>query len=475
MTQVTNHIKMKVMKTTGKLQCVFTIGLMFLIPQSSYSQRRYHPFVKEGKVWNYQTGKETEISYIIKGDTLIGTNTYGKLYSIREGVQSYEMALRDEGYKVLCVEAGAERETTLYDFDLDSMEVFYDEPVETLAGIGCKRYVTEECFVCGHPCRIITYNPYGISESGERWYTTSLNFWLEGIGGTEGIASDATLLSVYEDDECIYDRKKGELRDYATHAVVEEIPEGYIPFVATGKKWVQLNMNNNPSYYSFITYTAKEAVLKEDGYVWFNLYRESVNQDGKVTNSDDPAYTVREWDGCVYRYIDSPENNSLKLFDLRVSVGDSIPLYGTEIGYYTTPTQLDSICVQGERWINNCGHNYRVLTVESEKEEYEGNVLIEGIGNYNYFLDSKFYPDGWSGNHYEQIMEVYLGDELIFRDIPDFIKDIYLGVSVPQDERMMSNTLFDLQGRRLREAPKRGVYIRNGELIMDSGLFRKTF
>ena len=465
---------MKKICDNSLVRAVAILYLLTLTSLNMNAQRRYHPFVQEGKTWNYMSKTGELFSCVIKGDTIINTKAYSKLYTKGEnGESTYEAALREQDYTVFQVECGSEKEKALFDFDLDSLETIYDEPVFGMSGDGCIRSIIEEVCISGNPCRVITYNPYGISENGERYYTTGLGFWIEGIGGSEGIRQDATLLSVYEGEKCIFDRRNGTLKDYADHTVREERPKDYIPFVATGKKWVHLVLNDNPSYYDIATYTVKEAVLK-DGYVWFNIYKESVNQDRIVTKSDNPIYCIREWDGCVYRYEDSASGNCIKVFDMKATAGDQISIYGTQIGYEFITTYLDSIYVSDEKFINNCGRDYRSLVIGSHKNNYRdewlSHTIIEGIGDYNNFLDIKFYDRGIVGQGSEQILECYLEDELIFQNIKGYIKDIYdiyLGISTAHSKSNGNCSMFhDLQGRRLTQEPQQGVFIRNGRKVV---------
>ena len=461
---------MKVMLDNALIKVVIILSLMLVRTSDLAAQRLYRPFIQEGKTWNYETKDGKHFSCVIMGDTIIGEKSYSKLYSIKNnGETLYESALREENYIVYQVVRGSEKETSLFDFDLDSLETMYDEAVGEMKGVGCKKSVIEEVYISGFPCRVITYIPYGILENGEIVSTTGLGHWFEGIGGPEGIRQDATLLSVYEGEKCIFDRRKGTLKNYADHTVCEERPEDYIPFAATGKKWVHIVLNDCPTYYNINTYTIKDAVLK-DGYVWFNMYKESVNQDRKVSKSDKPIYCIREWDGCVYLYDDSVEGNSIKVYDMNASVGDSVSIYGTEIGLDISTSYLDSIYVLEEKCISNCEHDYRALVIESQKREYQGeyerHTIIEGLGDYNNFMNPKFYVSGFTGQGYEQIIECYLGDNLIFQDLKGYIKDVYLGISAPTLTTPPSLHAFDLQGRRLTREPAHGIFIKDGKKVM---------
>ncbi|MCR5153177.1 MAG: hypothetical protein K6A98_08530, partial [Prevotella sp.] len=64
----------------------------------------YQPFLKEGKVWNvtrWSPERETskEVTFIVKGDTIIGDKQYKKFFE----EDKYIYALREDGKKIYAV------------------------------------------------------------------------------------------------------------------------------------------------------------------------------------------------------------------------------------------------------------------------------------------------------------------------------------------------------------------------------------
>ena len=85
----------------------------------------YHPFVKEGKTWNYQEYYHNlwndeqwtkDVSYVINGTKEIDGKTYYKMNRIIENVSEYCCALREENRKVWMYYDGGDH--LLYDFGM---------------------------------------------------------------------------------------------------------------------------------------------------------------------------------------------------------------------------------------------------------------------------------------------------------------------------------------------------------------------
>ena len=86
----------------------------------------YHPFLKEGKTWNYQEYYHNlwddeqwtkDVSYVINGTTEIDGKTYYKMYRISEEGSKYYCALREEDRKVWLYTSD-DGDQLLYDFGM---------------------------------------------------------------------------------------------------------------------------------------------------------------------------------------------------------------------------------------------------------------------------------------------------------------------------------------------------------------------
>ena len=119
-----------------------TLFLLFLMAFSSIpglaqtSQIEYRPFAQDGKIWWYQVGatKENFYSNRIDGDTLIGGNSWKKVYN-NDGKYFmnptgdaglsyyYYAAVRDVDKKVYAIAKGSNRPRLLYDFSLKKGDI----------------------------------------------------------------------------------------------------------------------------------------------------------------------------------------------------------------------------------------------------------------------------------------------------------------------------------------------------------------
>ena len=118
--------------------------LVSVAVEAQPTEKGYHPFVKEGKAWNYKeyeyemlldegaSSPEEEVYYrgaikeirdfclVFSGDTIVGGHHCKKLYrkdiSVEHSVPSYLSAWYEEGRKVYCIEKGSVTPKVLYDF-----------------------------------------------------------------------------------------------------------------------------------------------------------------------------------------------------------------------------------------------------------------------------------------------------------------------------------------------------------------------
>jgi hypothetical protein len=170
----------------------------------------YHPFLKEGKVWNckvksYAGVGEWETSLFalrICGDSIVGGQTYKKMYRDDSGGSTtlWRELWREEGRKVYAWSNG--KEELRYDFSL------------TPGGVAaiCGEVTTALCYVDTVETLVGSFRRYHVSNAGAP--ANADRVWVEGIGHPGGPyrvwgmevndGTEYTLLSVYEDGECIF-------------------------------------------------------------------------------------------------------------------------------------------------------------------------------------------------------------------------------------------------------------------------------
>ena len=146
----------------------------------------YHPMLKEGKRWNYvyhqidhlteppyYEEKTFEVSYVLRGDTMIGNERAFKMYQESEGRSKYHSAWMEKDRKVYMAYEGISEMSLLYDFSMicgsefwnNEGLIFYLDKVDTLVVNGNR------------------YNRYWFNDVEE----TPIYTWIEGVCGFDGI------------------------------------------------------------------------------------------------------------------------------------------------------------------------------------------------------------------------------------------------------------------------------------------------
>jgi hypothetical protein len=183
----------------------------------------YHPFLKEGKTWNYQEYYHNlfddeqwtkDVSYVINGTTEIDGKAYYKMYRISEEGSEYYCALREEDRKVWQYTSD-DGDQLLYDFGMSVGDDFTpsDEPIRyQLTDIKPMRFQYYQLLNVLH---------YDVSEQydpTEPYEYIGPEQIVEGVGcrkgwnimelyalvPSNGILHGENFLSCYEDGRCIF-------------------------------------------------------------------------------------------------------------------------------------------------------------------------------------------------------------------------------------------------------------------------------
>ena len=182
----------------------------------------YHPFLKEGKTWNYQEYYHNllddeqwskDVSYVINGTTEIDGKAYYKMYRISEEGSEYYCALREEDRKVW--QYTSDGDQLLYDFGMSIGDSYTpsDEPIRyQLTDIKPMRFQYYQLLNVLH---------YDVSEQydpTEPYEYIGPEQIVEGVGCRKGwnfmelyalvpyngILHGENFLSCYEDARCIF-------------------------------------------------------------------------------------------------------------------------------------------------------------------------------------------------------------------------------------------------------------------------------
>ena len=183
----------------------------------------YHPFLKEGKTWNYQEYYHNllddeqwtkDVSYVINGTTEIDGKAYYKMYRISEEGSEYYCALREEDRKVWQYTSDG-GDQLLYDFGMSIGDSYTpsDEPIRyQLTDIKPMRFQYYQLLNVLH---------YDVSEQydpTEPYEYIGPEQIVEGVGCRKGwnfmelyalvpyngILHGENFLSCYEDGKCIF-------------------------------------------------------------------------------------------------------------------------------------------------------------------------------------------------------------------------------------------------------------------------------
>ena len=191
--------------------------------------------------------------------------------------------------------------------------------------------------------------------------------------------------------------------------------------------------------------------------------------DSRYTTKPDRFLVVEDVENRkVYDVYDHGEKlDSALVFDFSLKVGDKVPECETYPNHYCL--KIDSIMVKGE--IYRRFHLGTEGTKDVYKTDIDPMIWVEGIGTYDKFkkLGARRQIVVTDGNKVPFI-SCYENDNCIFEYVDFFtgfpwaeeILDIKDKPKAPTDNALM----FDLQGRQLKSAPQKGIYIQNGKKVL---------
>ena len=357
----------------------------------------YHPFLKEGKTWNYRESYHNlwddeqwtkDVSYVINGTTEIDGKTYYKMYRVSEEGKEYYCALREEDRKVW-LNSSYYGNHLLYDFSMSVGDSYMPSPEPyyyQLTSITPMRFQYDQLLNVLHYDILIQYDstvPAG--------YFASTPI-VEGVGCEEGwnimelyapqpsngIIHGESFLSCYEDDKCIF------TADDFNDLTNTKPEDDYIPLVKEGKQWHMVVSKGDQV--NMLKYMLTNEEVVKDGKTYFKLYSSS----GEVVHNEG---LLREEDKKVYFY-DSDMQEEFLLFDYSLKPGDTFETFSYD-DYKKVSYKVLSVgdCQEGPEVIHNdydeatgstiTNRRYlRQWTVCRTDDELFQKTWIEGIGSY---------------------------------------------------------------------------------------------
>ena len=282
----------------------------------------YRPFVEEGKVWTYHyhgyNGREFNVDRVMDGDTIIGGQTYKKIYDKVGG--QYQYALREERKKVYMVDDHYETESLLYDFSKKTGDVIdeLEHPlivasVDTIDidGVKFRRMRVQDA---NHPI-----------EEWDDEMINMYNFWIEGVG------SECLLESSIREPGNDYNLLSCQIngRVYTQQELLATNPkkiglDQYLPFVQAGKRWTVNQSYVDKENLDEMTYTLSYDEVSENGNQYYSMSR-SLN--GNLV--DDEPVMIREKNRRVYLHFPYTEYEYL-MFDYSLKAGDTYWTYSLD-------------------------------------------------------------------------------------------------------------------------------------------------
>ncbi|MBR4899075.1 MAG: DUF3244 domain-containing protein [Prevotella sp.] len=447
---------------TFYLKCWWYEGGVELTEGQSYqatyggSFYSYHPFLKEGKTWNYQEYYHNvwdnqqwtkEVSYVINGTTEIDGKIYYKMYRISEDGNNYYCALREEDRKVWLYTSN-EGDHLLYDFGMsvgDSYKPTYEPFLFQLTSIKPMRFHDDQLL---NVFFYDMYNRYDPTESPINFAPVPI---IEGVGcengwnivdfyadqPTNGIIYGERFLSCYEDGKCIFTAD-----DF--NNLTADINIAYRPFVEEGKVWkVGALYTGYPVQMVDYYYFDGDTIV--DGKTCKQMMRqEYVNPDYAESHniSQDPSLSyVGAWyeeDKKVYEY-DTTNKQFKLMYDF--SLEDNGTFHKNDLPYVYVVGPRKTGGIKGFKGV------YREVWERDEEKIYKCAPWLEGVGivygpPMSNILNVELDDPAWF------LMECYVGDEVIY------LNDTWEDGATPAEGRKRFDFTHTIKTQP--KAPRRG-------------------
>ncbi len=406
------------------LDCWWYKGLVELTEGQTYqatydgSSYSYHPFLKEGKTWNYQEYYHNlwddeqwtkDISYVINGTTEIDGKTYYKMYRTTEEGSNYFCALREEDRKVW--QYTADGDHLLYDFGMsvgDSYMPSYEPLHYLLTAIKPMRFhdnqllnvlyydLLREEGPTNPPCHIASAPIVeGVGCEGG-WNIMELYAPIP----SNGILQGEDFLSCYEDGECIF--TADDFNELKNPNPANNI--AYRPFVEEGKVWKVGTVSGNPVQVVDYYYFDGDTII--DGKTFKQMMcQRFISPDYPDDNnlSQSPALRkVGAWyeeDKKVYFYDESKQAMRM-MYDFSLNTDD--PVYFIDGNYSIGPKQAGGL--EGFKGV------YRNIWIY---RDVHSTYWLEGVGGINGPTINAYDPI-YSDPVPQFLMSCAVGDEVIY-------------------------------------------------------------
>ena len=424
------------------------------------AQWEYHPFVKEGKVWNMwgESAEQEQIGshdfqYLMLGDTAIAGEAMKKVYLIDEyyfknSNLHYIGAVKEVDRKVYIVYAECDTLTMLYDFGIDDYVTIMYEPMYGFIIDGW-----EKKHVCFNSTPRLFFLAW--TTTGNKEQDTEFGI-VEGVGSTYNIdpfrykytrKSVNRVKSCYEDKLCVFLFDEG--------FVNRVYSESYTPILKEGRTWKYRKSTTGNDYQSVMRIMGDTIIPRTDNQSLRRIYRKVYRMDEAVYGDKELHYyaAMRDAGRCIYQLPkDELTESRLPMFNFC--------FLGKREYYCINQEEINYVYAIKRNSITSKNRQYDMITLQFYEHQQPTQHFchwIEGIGSDCGLLLSL--PWDIEGS---RPFEVFDNDVCIYDHAEVFpVTDAINDISSVASEQL--SQVFDLQGRCLSSKPKRGMYIQNGK------------
>ena len=399
-------------------------------------QLTYHPFVKEGKTWNYQEYYHNlwndeqwtkDVSYVINGTTEIDGKTYYKMNRIIENVSEYCCALREENRKVWMYYDGGDH--LLYDFGM-SVGDSYNPLLSWESYCYQLTAIKPVQFHDNHLFNVLYYDIFEDPIDHDSYIASAPI--VEGVGcekgwnimvlnaviPSNGILQGENFLSCYEDGECIF--TADDFKCLTNPNPADNMT--YRPFVEEGKVWKVGIVSGNPVQVVDYYYFDGDTII--NGKACKQMMCEQFVNPDYVDYDYVMRYPQLSYVGAWYEedkkvYFYNANNKRFTLwYDFSADANDTIQILGQS--YVIGSKQTGGM--KGFKGV------YRdVMMVWDEEQNNYNTTWLEGVGSiegpgYNVYLGEEYHGGAF-------LMSCTVGDEVIY------LNDEYEDGATPAEAR----------------------------------------
>ena len=381
----------------------------------------YHPFVKEGKTWNYQEYYHNlwndeqwtkDVSYVINGTKEIDGKTYYKMNRIIENVSEYCCALREENRKVWMYYDGGDH--LLYDFGM-SVGDSYNPLLSWESYCYQLTAIKPVQFHDNHLFNVLYYDIFEDPIDHDSYIASAPI--VEGVGcekgwnimvlnaliPSNGILQGENFLSCYEDGECIF--TADDFKCLTNPNPADNMT--YRPFVEEGKVWKVGVDSGNPVQVVDYYYFDGDTII--NGKACKQMMCEQFVNPDYVDYDYVMRYPQLSYVGAWYEedkkvYFYNANNKRFTLwYDFSADANDTIQILGQS--YVIGSKQTGGM--KGFKGV------YRdVMMVWDEEQNNYNTTWLEGVGSiegpgYNVYLGEEYHGGAF-------LMSCTVGDEVIY-------------------------------------------------------------